>query len=448
MSNKIIQLLRDEKMKKAIFKKSIEFMQSTNAIMEDHDKDEPDAGIKWGDIWSCDLHPYFDEMHRVFLDSIYSKLEKPFSISPKELTNEFCRMQITYFFTKHGVDLLEEIYGTEDVEDLFPKWNWNFERFIDSLEMFHLIPHNPNPFPICQIPICQIFDNICGCPEIFGDDEKLWSRNDIELRLAAAGVVDSNDAHFIFNSSKFPLVFASFHGTASQFAIRQIESEMKKLLPSVLRSLSLLFMENKTSSYSLVTRHFPMISDILMFQNEHLWFIRECLEGYYSELAKKDSMDRRIRNAIHLLVESDIQQNDSIGLGLCMSSIEALLGTKCEGLSEFLGNNIAVLLEPDLEKRSGCISFFKSLYDIRSRSLHGERIESDFVQRCQARHVAAAVLHAVVFRKSFMKKMAQDSEAPQDFLKDLKERKFTTGVPDGILDDYNVRYLWNNDSLG
>ena len=151
-------------------------------------------------------------------------------------------------------------------------------------------------------------------------------------------------------------------------------------------------------------------------------------------------MDRRIRNAVHLLVEADAQASDAIGLSLSVTAIEALLGEHTQELTEKLALNVAVLLEPDPAKRQSAVDCVKEFYVQRSKTLHGERIESEPSIRARARHLAAAVLDQIVSRRSFRKKGGFEVETPAQLLNELREQRFAPGQQ-GI-EETNARALW------
>jgi hypothetical protein len=152
-------------------------------------------------------------------------------------------------------------------------------------------------------------------------------------------------------------------------------------------------------------------------------------------------MDRRIRNAVHLLVASDVQHNDDVGAALSVTAIEALLGENVEGISQRLADNVAVFLEPELPRRQKAAEFVKALYNKRSRVLHGEKIEEGEHIRLQSRQLATGVLQGMITYRDFLKGGGFDLQTPQQFLKELQEKRFETGLPPGLLES-NVRELW------
>jgi len=159
---------------------------------------------------------------------------------------------------------------------------------------------------------------------------------------------------------------------------------------------------------------------------------------------KKDSMGKRIRNAVHLLVESDRQANDSVGLAISITAVEALLAEGRTGeISQRLSESVGILLEPDLSKRNEARKFVKHLYNLRSDALHGTTIEGEQNTRGYARHLAAGVLAAVITRQEFMRRAGYDPETPSKLLEDLRDSRYASGQPMGV-NESNVRRLWKS----
>jgi hypothetical protein len=117
-------------------------------------------------------------------------------------------------------------------------------------------------------------------------------------------------------------------GRISRLAGSKLTRELARILPSVIRSMGVVQESpNPASEDTFVIqceRRLPVITLALLVKN--IQFIRRCLDAYFSRPSKKDSMERRIRNAASLLIESDTQTNDAVGLALSVAAIEALLG--------------------------------------------------------------------------------------------------------------------------
>ena len=219
---------------------------------------------------------------------------------------------------------------------------------------------------------------------------------------------------------------AIVQGNLSNKVCQKMETMVSKVLQTATKSLALM---NK-----------DMDKRVLL---ENKVTLEQYLNAYLMESTKKDSFGKRIHNAVHLLVESDLQTNNSIAIALSITSIEALLGEKGESISEKLSTHVATLLEPKLKFRSEAKKFMKNIYNERSRTLHGSELKSEDFCREQARHLAAAVLSSVLLRRNFKKRFGEKAETPNDLLSDLSNSCFKTGLPDGIL-EYNVCGFWRN----
>jgi hypothetical protein len=225
---------------------------------------------------------------------------------------------------------------------------------------------------------------------------------------------------------------------------------MSRILPTAIRSTDLLTAEGFSSKYKsdptlpaiVLEREidgFPWIEDRLIESGKVL--IRNYLDAYYSEPTKKDSIQRRIHNAVCLLIESDNQPNNAVGLALSMTAVEALLGEKGEGIAAKLADNVAALLEPDLTQRHNATKFVTDLYNnVRSPALHGELVETESGARVNTRHLAAAVLSGMISLR-IQSRSGLEPETPQELLQELRKSRFSQGQPLGV-EEYNIRGLW------
>jgi len=163
----------------------------------------------------------------------------------------------------------------------------------------------------------------------------------------------------------------------------------------------------------------------------YLW---RCLNYYYLRPGKKDTMERRIRNALCLLMESDRQKNQAVHLALCFAAIEALICDKKDGIADRLSQNVATLLQPDSNERIAAIKKVKKLYDLRSRVLHGAKTEIDAGFEQQARTLAAGVFMAVLEWRMFVKRMGEQNKHVAEFFDALEEARVSgsrfVGVPE------------------
>ncbi|HEV2295773.1 MAG TPA: hypothetical protein VGR35_18135 [Tepidisphaeraceae bacterium] len=119
------------------------------------------------------------------------------------------------------------------------------------------------------------------------------------------------------------------------------------------------------------------------------------LEMAILETSHRDTFQRRIGNAVRLLAEADNQRSDPIGLSLCVTAIDALLGRKGTEMAKTLADFVAGLLEPEVNFRRQAADWVADLYDKRSRVLHGDRLDASAELRRDARKLAASALFGV-----------------------------------------------------
>lgn len=175
-----------------------------------------------------------------------------------------------------------------------------------------------------------------------------------------------------------------------------------------------------------------------------LGWVRDVLDEYFrtGTHSKTDTFERRITNAVLLIAESDAQSNSAIGLALSITAVEAILGSRSEGIAQRLGEMVAVLLEPDPQQRPLAVKFIKRLYDDRSRVLHGESLNREQESVRKGRLVAAAVLMAFIQRLRFLRGMSDELKSPVHLLDELIESKEKRGQPIGVMES-PVRFLWS-----
>ncbi|MCH8967786.1 MAG: hypothetical protein IIA66_01565 [Planctomycetes bacterium] len=175
--------------------------------------------------------------------------------------------------------------------------------------------------------------------------------------------------------------------------------------------------------------------------------IPDCLAAYFSDTPqkKKDSMDRRIRNAVHLLVEADRQEHDAVGLALCMSAAEALIGKKGPEIAGMIADSAATILEPELARRAAAVAKIKKLYNARSMLLHGSSVAGEPRARQEARLLASSLLIAMLERRKFVAAAGFDPETPDDLQREIQKLKFKPGQLTGV-SDLAVRSLWQTET--
>ena len=165
------------------------------------------------------------------------------------------------------------------------------------------------------------------------------------------------------------------------------------------------------------------------------------LDAYFASPIKNDSIDRRIHNALHLLIQSDQQRHTAIGIALSVAAIEALVCGSSDNIANTFAENSAVILEPDPNYRAAAVDFAKDLYNVRSRVLHGDVLEHEATVRRNSRILAAAILQAILERRDFQRRVGEDSETPDKLLKELRRGKWIPGQLTGVSPS-PVRQLW------
>jgi hypothetical protein len=166
--------------------------------------------------------------------------------------------------------------------------------------------------------------------------------------------------------------------------------------------------------------------------------LQQCLSMYFGAESKKMTFQgRRVRNAVQLLVESDRQAHNAIGLALSFAAIESLLGEKTQGIGEDIAVKTATLLFPDAEHRRGAINTVKKMYDIRSRSLHGEHLTVEAKTRERVRTLAGTVLRAVLDWLEFSARFGDTEAEASEFFADLQNAT-----------DTGKRFVGPSDNLG
>ncbi len=375
-----------------------------------------------------------------FKKYVFDKMQKPYRISPKEIIETFCSIA-----TPGG-------FGCPELEDI--DFDSLYTIFVNHLNLHVLSDRHLETFPICatwdlegllkQLELQDdphIIMNMVDQGKINPCDKRntLWFRNGICLSIFGKSF------YKFISKEKYFLIYCIIEGYMSKSTRKQLQIEISRILKSVIRSAHLLRVgyspKSKQDTHSSYIDDFPVIDERLLLNKKA--FIQECLDSYFVDPTIKDSINLRIRNAVHLLIESDAQPNNAVGLALSVAAIEALLGQKGRGdIGEKLAENVAVLLEPEPTKRIKAIKFVKDLYNFRSRALHGEKIEAESHVRRNARHLAAAVLDSM-FLVSRMSRSKLAPENPDDLLKSFRDMRFEPGQPLGI-DKSNIRKLWCN----
>jgi hypothetical protein len=240
--------------------------------------------------------------------------------------------------------------------------------------------------------------------------------------------------------SRQSLLYGKLVGPFSARAVQRAAREMESVLRPVL--LAATDIERPAVAESHPKLPFLQANDL----PQHAGFICKLLAAYYGSDEKKDSIGRRIRNSVILLVEASRQRNGAIALALYCAAMEAVLGRKGADIANTLAGNVAALLEPDPKYRVDAEEFVKSLYDTRSRVLHGERVLSDQQGIRNARCLLYAILYAMISRGDFLARAGYPPETPDAFLTELRKSRYNEGQPMGS-GPVRITGLWRNSNL-
>src|SRR5262249_23117290 len=113
------------------------------------------------------------------------------------------------------------------------------------------------------------------------------------------------------------------------------------------------------------------------------------------------------------------------------------------GIAMQLAEGVATILEPEPNHRQKAVDWVKKLYGIRSRLVHGERVDCLGNEANHARLLAAAVLKAVLERREHRGKLGyEEDEKPEDLLRELKSGKYLPGQLTGVEDSPVKDLLW------
>lgn len=460
MIEQILNLLNGEKLRNGL-KESVSEFQGMAFALHSSARDPHDIPDQPGFLWSDAIDLAIQTtgaiatMESLFTQHLVSRVPPPCPIAASDLT--------------HDLIALPSINERESPEVDFDVIYTIFWNCIASVVMGN---RSSRPFAICQLtedPATHDFQrgvfsamraakpdlsNVIGeveeaalPPDV---PEDLWNANGISIRLPGISNGEFDEvlrADCEFVGHPIPFLYAQIAGNMSHSVLRELSSTLPALLSSLLRSTTYFEQPSKLAVEQQVSR-FPR-TKLPVLPPRHLIenfpFVRRCIDFYFGTPTKKDSLDRRVRNAVHLLVQADAQPQDSIGLALSIAAIEALLGKKGTDLATVLAESVATLLEPELSRRADAVEFMKDLYDLRSRTLHGELTEGDSKARQNAREIAASVLIAIITNLDFAQRMGLEPKTPDDLFKYLRRQKFEPGLPEWIADS-PAAHLWRKPS--
>jgi hypothetical protein len=433
MVDEIVSLLRDPKTREALAERwrgihyrAMGISEERGTTIEDEFNDA---------IYEVERYEERPTVFTILQERVLERINAPLIITLQELTEELFSV------------LSHEPAPCSDFDDLFPAYinrirSLLSERTCIPFPVSQLSPLPWPPFPEDEHP---------GGDTASAGQFEIWSRNGVSIGSHGIGLAEF-DARY---TGHYPeLLYSRVKGRISPRALEILGRDLNRTLPSLVRSClaTVLPLPGSHVQGTIIwtalvdpTRPFTAtglpIADVELVRGE-VPFLRDCLDCYFAKPSSKDSLDRRIRNAVTVLMEADAQQSHAVGIALSVTAIEALLGTKSNDISASLRDHVPVLLEPELERRHHAGEFMKKVYDDRSRVLHGERLDAAERRRAEVRLLAAGVLYVVVNRVGFMRRGGFDPQRPDELLQELREGKYRSGQPTGVPSLPRVWKMW------
>ena len=430
MSNEFINLLKNGKLREEIINYIHGTCSYAGTIFDNPGDDFPPieneddlwySAFEAGKVYAEDKAVTADNSFRKYF---FDKISQPWPIALEELTETLYDMvrskEFAYTITDEAISHLYDVFLSY-VDSYFLKYRRSlplticrgaYSPLVKGF-LINLLENKEERLKLAQTELDK------------AEKKPIWEKN---------GITVVRESYLIENRY---YINAVVEGFVSPVSLGKVSNQISRCLPSIIRSFALSYPPKGTSFTNFDN---PPMVDENFFENYGV-LVKSCLDLFFAEPTKKDSIERRMRNAIHLLAESDNQTIDAIGLALSITAVEALLAEGVTEISEKLSRNVATLLEPDLSRRSNAEEFTKKLYNLRSRALHGEKIEVEPQTQKSARHLAAAVLVAVLNRCDFLKRADYAPEKPEDLLKELRGISYTPGQLTGV-PELNIRNLW------
>ncbi len=452
----IIKLLRDDKVRSKIVEAAQDFYEFSAGIYgnDDFRREHPSLSGEVDDWRLAWFNNGYDTLalNWIFEEEVLAKQGKPLRITMADLAEPL--IQLCGIHPDEAVDV--------DFEQLYAAFVWRLANHL-------LMTRVSDPFPILRLPKDAVKEARFNAmfrgavygfaiemaekkgeappkPPALDEPVILWERNGVRLQKVGIGYLPEGKGGSLYGLEEGPALHAAVIGNMTPAALLAVQTDLEKVVPSILWSAAFLQGNGEGTATprgrgSLVG--LPMMEEKSLEQSGLL--LRACLDAFYTDPTKKDSITRRIRNAVHLLVESDAQESDAIGLSLSVAAIDALIGENTpSGISTKLAVNAGVLLEPGLAYRQDAIKYVKKLYDSRSKALHGEIIDGEPEVRAEARHLASAVLWSLISRRTFMVKAGYEQgkcKGLDGLLEDLQDGLFGPGQPMGV-SETNACSLW------
>jgi len=346
------------------------------------------------------------QLERILREEVLTSLY-PLPLTLAELCDAFVG-EVLFSRHKDGID----------VDSYCRSLEWKFEGWEDG---GGVRPRESAPFPVASISGRLKF-TVAG--EILygdGNDEDgeaviLWGTGP----SSAEPLAGSHER----GESASEVLYAELGGLYSEQAIEQRSTEIAPVIRSIFASAVL-------SGNGSVKRRgqLPELGADVSRKalRPHLRFAMQSLMIYmaFNPYATKalPGLAGRLPIAMAMLSEADVQARAAVALSLCFSGIEAALGGDGQDITKTLAQNVAVLLEPDRLRRPDAERAVKRLYGVRSKFIHGARLEHEPAAVNDCRLLAAAVVQALLERRDFERRMGKEGS---DYLAELKH-DFATG---------------------
>ena len=397
--NRLNELLGDELFAKGVYK------------CLSHERGESYTGASRSEQLNIDRRIIFwgDKLADLFNKHVFCRLPTPHPITP----TDFKEVAFAQLGGVAGDDAGEAFVGA-------------YVRFVEHL-LFR-IPEEGRTSDEFDLGSWSKYEKIgSDSSEVHftGDLEYIWSPPDGAFQFAVGFREDANDIRG----------YGMLWGHASEAAMEAAESGFRRLVPWIIRSLKELHWSRTLDHTSAFDRSLYALTPLSVLTDDFgEMFFSESVSSYFAAPEKRtDNMMQRMRNAVHLLVEADAQQNEAVALSLCFAAIEAVICSKKNskkiGITAELSKNVAALLQPNGVERPEAIKTVTKLYDIRCKALHGDTI-SDATdatddtacltkELSKTRILATAVFGAIVKWKDYHQLYTGDKPKRKGFLDEL-----------------------------
>ena len=435
--NELSKLLRDEKFETALAELYESIVQEADGLWDDREH----LDLHWITDWNDALSTAFDnqspEVGGILSEHIVIRLLEPKIVDAATLSNCLREVAARCNGESERADFEEILHG--------------FRAVIEHVEVIH---RETAKFDVCELrsPFMNedFFAGVIAAHQHQAGEEHIdaessedhqntnivWRHGDCALRLSLRAERRGGLRHKPLDARERQTVEAHFSGVISQEAFESVSSHLPAALQSIARTIQFngdpLELERGFASDATLSRE--------QFA-ENLPFLQYSLDQYFGRATRKDSLNRRVHNALHLMATADGQTSEAVRLALSVAAIEAMLARGRSGVTENLSQSAAVLLEPGGAYRLRAERFIKELYGLRSDVLHGTAIDCPHQKASEARAVAAATLRAIYERVSLWRRLGSDPEDPQALFVAIDSARAEATRVDGVTDS-PVRRFW------